>query len=74
MSIQAQLNKESLEYLQKIKQLIKNAGDFEANQMRCKALGAMMNSRKAIVDMTEKELSNFEDRLIEYFKEAKWIE
>lgn len=73
MSIQAALNADSMNSVPKIKEVIANAESFEANQMEQKALSAMMNSTKPIVDMNNEELERFQTDLIDVFKHYGWI-
>lgn len=73
MTNQSQLNKESLAKLSKVAKLISNVEKFEANQMEQAVLRAMMNSRIAFDSMTSQEQEEFENNLIESFKEKNWI-
>lgn len=68
MIIQSQLSQESLNKLNQVSALIKDAGKHEATQMKFLAERAMLNSNKAIDDMNSQELIKFESDLIESFK------
>lgn len=73
MSIQAALNNEAMKFVPKIKQLINKSSDHEANKMLNKTLLEMMNSYKAICEMTKIELEKFQDDLIKIFEYREWI-
>lgn len=73
MTIQSQLDNESLKKLTQVSEVINNAEAFERNQMINAALRAMMNSTTAIDDMNDDQLKKFEADLIESFKFKEWI-
>jgi len=68
MSIQYILDKEALDYLPKIKELLNKADDFSRNQMREFTIRSMMNSIKPVANMNKEELEKFELGLIETFE------
>jgi len=73
MSIQNLLNNQALAKLPQITSLIANADFFEANQMRCRALKDISNSKIAIDDMTDAQLKEFENEIIDTFNHFNWI-
>lgn len=74
MSLQTQLNADVLAYLPAIKNIIKEAEAFEANQMSVVTFRECMNSNKAIDQMNAHELLNFQARLIRRFEFSGWIQ
>ena len=63
MSIQAALNNDSINAIPKIKEVINEAEDYQADLMKQSALRSMMNSRTAIDDMNNEELEEFQNDL-----------
>lgn len=59
--------------LSKITFLIERAEKFEANQMTCRAIQECGNSKIAIDEMTDIQLEEFENELIDTFKFFNWI-
>lgn len=71
--IQAQFNKQALGYFPEIQELIKKAGEFESNQMKCIAL-RMINSLVVSVSEQDKgELIATNKLIIEKFRKADLI-
>jgi hypothetical protein len=73
MSIQNTLDNYTISRLDRIKELIDKADQFESNQMRCYTLKQVMNSMVEIDDMSKRELASFEDKIIRVFKAKEWI-
>lgn len=73
MSIQSILNNQALVKLTKITSLIERAEKFEANQMTVRAIRECGNSKIAIDEMTDIQLEEFENKLIDTFKYFNWI-
>jgi len=73
MSIQAQLNNQSINMIPKIKMLMSQSTAFNASQMKDKALREMMDSEIAISHMNGRQLEAFQDGLIETFKYKGWL-
>jgi len=73
MGLQAILTKQAFEMLPRVLIEIESANDFESNQMTCYAERKLNNSRVALVDMTEQQINEFENDLIETFKFNNWI-
>lgn len=69
MSLQHLLNEQSMKSLPQIHTLIKNTRSKETRDyMFNYAIREMLNSYKAVCDMTKTELSKFENEIIESFK------
>lgn len=73
MSIQSQLNAQSLDKLKAIKSVISNSDKFAANQIKNATIRAMLDSSLDIDSMSDKQLEQFEDGLIKAFEFKKWI-
>ncbi len=73
MSLQGQLNQAAIDCLPKIKEVIANAGDFEANQMEFMALRAMMNAHTPVSDMSAEQLDQFQNDMLDVFKYKNWL-
>lgn len=73
MSLQGQLNQAAINCLPIIKEAISAAGDFEANQMECKALSLIMNADTPVSEMSAEELELFQADMLEVFKHYNWI-
>jgi hypothetical protein len=77
MILRTILGEQSLDYIPKIKNLIderigKNK-DFEANQMTHFIMQKMLQSSTYICDMTDEQLNDLQDKLIDHFKIVGWI-
>jgi hypothetical protein len=73
MSIQAQLDNDSICFLPKIEKLINESEVFEANQIKCRTLREMMNTITSLDKMDNLQIESFEKQLIEIFKHFNWI-
>lgn len=74
MGVQENLNKEAIDYLPTIKELIAKAEPFEANQMKCKAIHEMLSSSQPVASMNADELKCFQMRLVSTFKHNEWVD
>lgn len=68
MSIQRLFNEQCLSELYLVQGAIAKAGEFEANQMRCFATSAALNSIKPYDEMSAVERLNFQADLLEIFE------
>ena len=73
MSIQNTLNDEAINMLPIILSAINNAEEFEANQMRDRALRECNNSLTPISEMNESDLKVFQMSIIDVFKHFEWM-
>lgn len=73
MSLQGQLNQAAINCLPIIKEAIAAAGNFEANQMECKARSLMMNADTPVSEMSADKLEIFQADMLEVFKHYNWI-
>lgn len=62
-----------MDCIPRIKEIIRLADDFDANQMEQCSLRKMMDSHTPVVDMACDEIDKFQDELISYFKHTGWI-
>lgn len=72
-SIQSQFDNMAIDLLPRIKAVIAKAPEFESNQMKIRALQAIMDSDKPIALMTQDEKDRFSDSLIKLFIWRKWM-
>lgn len=73
MSLQSQLNNQAISMLPMISAAISKAKDFEANQMKNKALQEIGNSKPSISEMSKEQLQTFQAKLIGVFKHNEWM-
>lgn len=73
MSIQSQLDNGSIAMLPRIVAIIERAKSYEANQMRCRTLREIGDSKIAIDNMNPAQLYEFQEELIETFNCFDWI-
>jgi hypothetical protein len=67
MGLQSKLNQEALDMVPRIKAAIENAGAFSAAQMLYKTMDEMMRAKTPIIEMTNEELDQFQNDLIDPF-------
>ncbi|HLX55278.1 MAG TPA: hypothetical protein VKR58_15145 [Aquella sp.] len=72
MTIQSQFNEEAINMLPLVKEEIAKAGKFESCQMTNKTLYAAINNHQALCDMSESDLQEFQNDLLEIFKFNGW--
>jgi len=73
MSIQAQLNQEALNYCPEVLDRIKNAGDFEANQMKCAYLKIAMELHTPLASQSQQQLKETENYILCLFSDRGWL-
>jgi hypothetical protein len=73
MSIQSALNQQAIDMLPLVSEAIKNGNSFDSNQMYCKAIYLICNSKMPLSEMNEKQISEFDNDLIKLFKINGWI-
>ena len=73
MTLQAQLDNQVFDKLTLIDAVIEKADAFEANQMRCFAVGAVNNSTFPLNEWSDNEVENFQNNVIEIFKLKGWV-
>jgi hypothetical protein len=60
--------------LPKASSAIQNAGAFESNQMHCLVVRLICDSTPCLADMTEKQINDFDDDIIDRFIFKSWLE
>jgi len=73
MTLQAKLNRQALDYFPKIKQLINNSADFEANQMRCNVIKQIMRLEEPIDKASPETIERYQFFMIQSFKYLGWV-
>lgn len=73
MSLQSLLTKQAFEMLPKVLNAIEAANDFESNQMACYAERKINDSKIALVEMTNEQIDEFQNELLETFKFKEWL-
>ena len=73
MTIQSSINNESLSLFPEIMELVSQAGEFAANQIRNKAIAMISCSHPTVYEMGTRELKGFELAMIEIFKFKDWV-
>jgi len=73
MSIQQSFNDHAINLFPKVKEAIKGADNFDANQMYCKTLNWIKTSIKRVNDMCQEEKDSFETALISVFIDKNWL-
>lgn len=74
MSIQSQLNNDALAMLPQTFSAIKQAKQFESDQMQSLALRLICNSSPCLDDMSENQLKDFDQDLMERFGNLGYLE
>lgn len=73
MSIQTHLNKQAIDMLPQIKQILWEAESFEFHQMFNRTLRVISNMVKPLIDMNSNEIDAIEFHLITQFKHNEWL-
>jgi len=73
MGIQGQFNEEAIDQLILVKAFINKAKKFEADQMRYATIQKLSNVTPALSQMTDKQINDLEDELINKFTYNGWV-
>ncbi|HFE37081.1 MAG TPA: hypothetical protein ENK06_01510 [Gammaproteobacteria bacterium] len=73
MTLQAELNNDSMSYIPEIQKMINEADGFAANQMKQTALREMMNYHTPICSLNEDGVDKFQNMLKEMFEFHGWV-
>jgi len=72
-NLQHKLNNDSIDMLPKIREIISKADNFEANQIRCYSLNAMLNNNRSVNNMSDKQKEEYSSELLNVFKHKEWV-
>jgi hypothetical protein len=73
MGVQSTLNQQAIDMLPLVRDAIKNGNSFDSNQMYCKAIQLICNSKIPLSKMNEKQIRDFDNDIINLFKINGWI-